>query len=151
MSDLRELYQELILEHSKRPRNFGELRDASHRAKGDNPLCGDRIDIGLRLEDDVIADIHFLGDGCAISIASASMMTEALKGKTKAEATELLDRFHDVVTGKASDIVSEALGKMAVFAGVRDYPVRVKCATLGWHTVRAALDNDNDSETVTTE
>ena len=152
MHDLRELYQELILDHSKQPRNFREVDDASNRAKGNNPLCGDQIDIYLKLENDVIADISFHGVGCAISTASASMMTEALKGKTKKEVQELFEQFQDVVTGKdESSAASKALGKLAVFAGVRDFPVRVKCATLAWHTVRAALDEDEDKEIVSTE
>ena len=152
MHDLKELYQELILDHSKQPRNFRELDDASDRAKGNNPLCGDQIDIYLKLENDVIDDISFHGTGCAISTASASMMTEALKGKTKKEVQELFERFQDVVTGKnGSSAASKALGKLAVFAGVREFPVRVKCATLAWHTVRAALDEDKDREIVSTE
>jgi nitrogen fixation NifU-like protein len=153
MQDLRELYQELILDHSKRPRNFGELPDANLRAKGNNPLCGDRIDIYLKLEEDVIADIRFDGAGCAISTASASMMTETLKGKTKTEVEALFDQFRDFVAGDIESSAPKALGKLTVFAGVREYPVRVKCATLAWHTVRAALDNENnkDGEAVTTE
>ncbi len=151
MQDLRELYQEVILDHSKRPRNFRELGDASHRAKGNNPLCGDRIDVFLKLEDGVIVDISFHGSGCAISTASASMMTERLIGKTKEDVRELFDEFHDVVTGKEEPASSTTLGKLAVFSGVREFPVRVKCATLAWHTVRAALDNDIDKETVSTE
>ena len=152
MHDLKELYQELILDHSKQPRNFREIDDASDRARGNNPLCGDQIDIYLKLENDVIDDISFHGTGCAISTASASMMTEALKGKTKKEVQELFERFQDVVTGKnESSAASKALGKLAVFAGVREFPVRVKCATLAWHTVRAALDEDKDREIVSTE
>ncbi len=135
---LRELYQEVILDHTKSPRNFRELENASHDAKGHNPLCGDRLSLYILVEDGVIRDVSFKGAGCAISTASASMMTEALKGKTEAEAEALFGAFHDVVTGKEG-ADEEALGKLAVFAGVRDYPVRVKCATLAWHTLRAAL------------
>ena len=135
---LRELYQEVILDHTKNPRNFRELENASHDAKGHNPLCGDRLSLYILVEDGVIRDVSFKGAGCAISTASASMMTEALKGKTEAEAEALFGAFHDVVTGKEG-ADEEALGKLAVFAGVRDYPVRVKCATLAWHTLRAAL------------
>ena len=130
---LRELYQEVILDHTKNPRNFRELENASHDAKGHNPLCGDRLSLYILVEDGVIRDVSFKGAGCAISTASASMMTEALKGKTEAEAEALFGAFHDVVTGKEG-ADEEALGKLAVFAGVRDYPVRVKCATLAWHT-----------------
>ncbi len=135
---LRELYQEVILDHTKSPRNFRELENASHDAQGHNPLCGDRLSLYILVEDGVIRDVSFKGAGCAISTASASMMTEALKGKTEAEAEALFGAFHDVVTGKEG-ADEEALGKLAVFAGVRDYPVRVKCATLAWHTLRAAL------------
>ena len=135
---LRELYQEVILDHTKNPRNFREIENASHDAKGYNPLCGDRLSLYIFVEDGVIRDVSFKGAGCAISTASASMMTEALKGKTEAQAEALFGAFHDVVTGKQG-ADEEALGKLAVFAGVRDYPVRVKCATLAWHTLRAAL------------
>ncbi len=135
---LRELYQEVILDHTKSPRNFREIENASHDAKGHNPLCGDRLSLYILIEDGVIRDVSFKGAGCAISTASASMMTEALKGKTEAEAETLFGAFHDVVTGKEG-ADEEALGKLAVFAGVRDYPVRVKCATLAWHTLKAAL------------
>ena len=135
---LRELYQEVILDHSKKPRNFRKLENPSHEAKGHNPLCGDRLELYVDVDAGVIRDVSFEGAGCAISTASASMMTDAVKGKTEAEADALFAAFHDVVTGKglADD---DALGKLAVFAGVRDYPVRVKCATLAWHTLRAAL------------
>jgi len=146
MHDLRELYQEVILDHSKQPRNFRKLADPTNRAKGNNPLCGDRIDIYLKLEEGVIREISFHGVGCAISTASASMMTERLKGKTKTEVQELFDQFHEVVTGKQESTASKTLGKLAVFAGVREFPVRVKCATLAWHTVRAALDEDKDKD-----
>lgn len=136
--ELRELYQEVILDHSKNPRNFRELENASHDAKGHNPLCGDRLALYVVVDDGVIRDVAFKGAGCAISTASASMMTEALKGKTEAQAEALFGTFHDVVTGKR-DASDDELGKLAVFAGVRDYPVRVKCATLAWHTLKAAL------------
>ena len=145
---LRELYQEVILDHTKNPRNFRELENASHDAKGHNPLCGDRLSLYILVEDGVIRDVSFKGAGCAISTASASMMTEALKGKTEAEAEALFGAFHDVVTGKEG-ADEEALGKLAVFAGVRDYPVRVKCATLAWHTLKAALVDKK--EAVSTE
>ncbi len=145
---LRELYQEVILDHTRNPRNFREIENASHDAKGHNPLCGDRLSLYIVVEDGVIQDVSFKGAGCAISTASASMMTEALKGRTKAEAEALFGAFHDVVTGKQG-ADEEALGKLAVFAGVRDYPVRVKCATLAWHTLKAALVDK--AEAVSTE
>ena len=141
---LRELYQEVILDHSKNPRNFGEIESASHSAKGHNPLCGDRLELYLVVEDGVIQRVAFRGAGCAISTASASMMTDALKGKSEAEAEKLFGVFRDLVTGEGSSD-ADALGKLAVFAGVRDYPVRVKCATLAWHTMHAALANETDA------
>jgi nitrogen fixation protein NifU and related proteins len=138
MSDLRELYQEVILDHHKRPRNFHKLEDANRHAEGFNPLCGDKIQLYLRVEDGVVRDAGFEGSGCAISTASASLMTEMLKGKTEAESEALFQKFHDLVTGKSMPD-SASLGKLAVFSGVREYPVRVKCAVLAWHTLRAAL------------
>jgi len=142
MSDLRDLYQEVILDHTKRPRNFHKLEKANHKADGYNPLCGDKITVYLELEGDVLRNISFQGSGCAISTASASMMTESLKGKTTAEAQALFECFHDLVTGKpASQSNTPDIRKLAVFTGVREFPVRVKCASLAWHTLRAALDN----------
>jgi nitrogen fixation NifU-like protein len=148
MSELRELYQEQILEHSKTPRNFRELANANHKAEGYNPLCGDHFTIYLDLEGDKIQDVTFQGSGCAISKASASMMTQVLKGKSKEDAAKLFENFHSLVTGK-SEGDRESLGKLAVFAGVCEFPVRVKCATLAWHTLQAALEGKQDS--VTTE
>ena len=148
MSDLRELYQDVILEHSKAPRNYRELQDANHKAEGYNPLCGDHFTIYLHLEGDKIKDVTFQGSGCAISKASASMMTQSLKGKSKEEAGKIFERFHELVTG-AGNGDREALGKLAVFAGVSEFPVRVKCATLAWHTLQAALEGKQDS--ITTE
>lgn len=153
MSDLRDLYQELILEHSKAPRNFRALPDASRHAEGYNPLCGDHFTVYLQMNGDSIRDVAFQGTGCAISKASASMMTQTVKGKTKAEAEELFHRFHELVTnepnatgGGANGASNEDnFGKLAVFAGVRDYPVRVKCATLAWHTLHAALEGAQQS------
>ena len=141
MGELRDLYQEVILDHSKRPRNFGELAGANRRAEGYNPLCGDRETVFIRLEDDVLKDVGFRGTGCAISTASASMMTEALKGKTRAQAEALFQRFQDLITGRDGhgDQDGSDLGKLTVFSGVREFPVRVKCATLPWHTLKAAL------------
>ena len=150
MSDLRELYQQVILDHSKKPRNFVKLDGANRTAEGHNPLCGDEVTIYLQLEDDVIRKIGFQGSGCAISKASASMMTDSLKGKSSAEAQILFERFHDLVTGGEDQEGDPAsLGKLAVFSGVREFPVRVKCATLAWHTMRAALEGKG--ETVSTE
>ncbi len=138
MAELRDLYQEVILEHSKHPRNFRELESANHHAEGFNPLCGDHFTIYVDVEDGRIRDIAFQGSGCAISKASASMMTQALKGKTTQEAEALFQKFHHVVTGK-NGTESSDLGKLTVFAGVSEFPVRVKCATLAWHALNAAL------------
>lgn len=140
MDSLRELYQEVILDHSKRPRNFRELEAASHQAKGHNPLCGDRLSLFLLVDDGVIQDVSFKGAGCAISTASASILTEMLKGKALEEADAIFGEFHELLTAPEAPADSEMLGKLAVFAGVRDYPVRVKCATLAWHTFKAALE-----------
>jgi nitrogen fixation NifU-like protein len=148
MSDLRELYQDVILEHSKAPRNFRELPKANHKAEGYNPLCGDHFTVYLDLEGGKIQDVSFQGSGCAISKASASMMTQSVKGKSKEEAEKLFARFHQLVTG-AENGDREALGKLAVFSGVSEFPVRVKCATLAWHTLEAALEGKQDP--VTTE
>jgi len=144
MSDLRDLYQEVILDHSKRPRNFRALPGASHRAEGYNPLCGDRATVYLRLEGDRLSDVAFEGSGCSISTASASMMTESVKGKSREEVERLFTRFHDLVTA-APDRGGKAapeLGKLAVFSGVSEFPVRVKCASLPWHTLKAALERE---------
>ena len=138
MGDLDELYQSVILDHNKSPRNFRKLADASAHAEGRNPLCGDHFDIWVRLQGDVIEDVSFEGQGCAISKASASMMTQAVKGKTVSEARALFDRFHEVVTGTATGALP---GKLEVFRGVSAFPIRVKCATLSWHAMKAALEN----------
>ena len=141
MSDLNELYQQVILDHYKRPRNFHKLPDANRTAAGNNPLCGDEITVYLHLDGEVIQDISFEGAGCAISKASASMMTAALKGKTRAEAKLLFDKFHKMVTGNRERHADPiGLGKLEVFCGVSEFPVRVKCASLAWHTLNAALD-----------
>ncbi len=141
MSDLRELYQEVILDHNKRPRNFRSIADATRVARGHNPLCGDRLTLYLTLDGSRIADVAFEGSGCAISKASASLMTEALKGRTVDEAERLFTQFHDMVTAPADvDVQTSGLGKLAVFAGVREFPARVKCASLAWHTLKAAVD-----------
>ena len=151
MGELRELYQEVILDHSKRPRNFGELVGANRRAEGYNPLCGDRETVFVRLEGDVLEDVGFRGAGCAISTASASMMTDAVKGRTRAEAEALFERFHRLITGRDGPKRpgGPELGKLEVFSGVREFPVRVKCATLPWHTLKAALAGVD--QTVSTE
>lgn len=140
MSDLGELYQSVILDHNRNPRNLGSLESATGRAEGRNPLCGDELTVWVRLESDRIGEIRFTGDGCAISRASASLMTEAVKGKTRGEALALFGRFHELVTGTLpADRRPESLGKLAVFGGVSEFPIRVKCASLAWHTLRAAL------------
>lgn len=141
MSDLRELYQEVILDHNRQPRNFRAIEKPTRTAKGHNPLCGDRLTLYLVLDGERISDLSFEGSGCAISKASASLMTESLKGRTVAEAEALFDRFHELVTAAADAPVSTAgLGKLAVFSGVREYPARVKCASLAWHTLKAAVE-----------
>ena len=150
MPDLRELYQEVILEHCKAPRNYREMATANHRAEGYNPLCGDHFTVYLSLEGDSIRDISFQGSGCAISAASASMMTQSVKGKTKAQAEHLFDQFHKLVTDQSPANGNRAeLGKLAAFSGVSEFPVRVKCATLAWHALHAAMQGKQ--ETVSTE
>jgi nitrogen fixation NifU-like protein len=150
MSDLRELYQAVILDHHKKPRNFRALEGANRHAEGFNPLCGDRVTVYLKLEGDLVRDISFQGSGCAISTASASLMTEALKGKTRGEAEGFFRKFHELVTGPPDETPEAAgLGKLAAFSGVREFPVRVKCATLAWHTLQAALAGEE--KTVSTE
>lgn len=146
--ELKELYQQVILDHNKSPRNFRKIDNPSAFAEGYNPLCGDRIDIYLKFDDDHISDISFQGSGCAISKASASLMTSMLKGKSKKEAEELFNRFHNLVTDKLGDNPNiDDLGKLAVFAGVRDFPARVKCASLAWHTLMNALHGKNEQAT----
>ena len=142
MSELTDLYQEVILDHNRRPRNFRALDEPSRTQEGYNPLCGDRLIVYVKLAGDVIEDVTFQGTGCAISKASASLMTDALKGKTIVEAREMFDRFHDMVTS-SPDMPAADLGKLSVFAGVREYPTRIKCASLAWHTLKAAVSNDH--------
>ncbi len=150
-SELRELYQEVILDHNKSPRNFRKIENASHFAEGYNPLCGDHIDVYVTMEDDVVKDVAFQGSGCAISKASASLMSTMMKGKKRDEAEKLFHKFQDLITGKLGDNPTiEDLGKLAVFAGVRDFPSRVKCASLAWHTIMAALKKE-DKKFITTE
>jgi nitrogen fixation NifU-like protein len=143
--DLRELYQEVILDHNKRPRNFRVPDPVNRRAEGYNPLCGDKITVFLYIDGNVIRDLGFQGTGCAISKASASMMTDALKGKSLEEADEFFGKFHTMLTAPAtSEVEMDALGKLAVLSGVREYPMRVKCASLAWHTLKAAMQAEHD-------
>jgi nitrogen fixation protein NifU and related proteins len=150
MSDLRELYQEVLLDHNRRPRNFQKLEGADRKAEGYNPLCGDQVTVYLKLDGDVIREITFQGSGCAISKSSASMMTMSLKGKTRGEAEALFQRFHQMLTGDPGKReVPDGLGKLTVFSGVCEFPIRVKCATLPWHTMHAALEGK--AERISTE
>lgn len=149
MSELTDLYGEMILEHNKKPRNFRRLEDANRSAEGSNPICGDQIAVDVKLEDGVLADVAFHGSGCAISKASGSIMTVEVKGKTKEEAEALFRVFHELVAGEGPPADPESLGRLAVFSGVREFPARVKCASLAWHTLRAALEGRRDP--VTTE
>ena len=143
MSDLRELYQEMILDHNRSPHHFHELADANRTARGNNPLCGDQLTVYLKLNQDKINAISFVGSGCAISKASASMMTDALQGKTKHEALQLFEMFHEMVTGHTELAGPSKMGKLAVFSGVAEYPARVKCASLAWHTMKSALEGSD--------
>lgn len=148
-TDLQDLYQEVILDHNKRPRNFGRLDAATHQAEGYNPLCGDRVTVYLEVDGDRVAAIRFDGSGCAISTASASVMTEMVKGKSRAEVEAIFHRFHDLLTTESGEAAAAELGKLAVFAGVKEFPIRVKCATLVWHTLLAAMKGEK--ETISTE
>ena len=149
MSELSELYQQVILDHNKKPRNFRKLENANHTAEGYNPLCGDQLTVYLALENDLVKEVGFEGSGCAISKAAASMMTQAVKGKSKQQAEDLFQEFHSMVTGELNEEMEEnSLGNLKIFAGVREFPVRVKCATLPWHTLHAAL---NKKDQVSTE
>ena len=141
MSELRDLYQEVILDHHKRPRNYRAMEDATRHAQGHNPLCGDRVTIFVRMTGDKVEDVSFQGSGCAISKASASLMTDALKGKTVGEARELFEQFHDMITSNPETPPAD-LGKLSVLAGVREFPTRIKCASLAWHTMKAAVASD---------
>ena len=148
MSELSELYQQVILDHNKKPRNFRKLETANHSAEGFNPLCGDQLTVYLNLEDDAVKEISFEGSGCAISKAAASMMTQALKGKSKQEAEQLFTEFHSMVTGELDEAATtNGLGNLRIFSGVREFPVRVKCASLPWHTMHAALNNQETTST----
>ncbi|KAF3977296.1 MAG: SUF system NifU family Fe-S cluster assembly protein [Methylococcales symbiont of Iophon sp. n. MRB-2018] len=143
--DLRDLYQEVIFDHNRNPRNFRVMENPDREVEGFNPLCGDRLTLFLKIQNNAISDASFQGSGCAISTASVSLMTEIVKGKTKNEAEELFQQFHAMTTGKDDQIDLKAIGKLAVLAGVREYPARVKCATLAWHTLDAALKNKEKS------
>jgi len=152
MTDLRDLYQEVIIDHAKHPRNFRKPEGANRTAEGVNPLCGDKVTLYLEVADGTIRDIAFQGSGCAISKASASMMTDTLKGKTLTEARDLFEQFHEMVTGTADPALdADRLGKLAVFEGVRNYPARVKCASLAWHTLRSAIDARDEIVSTETE
>jgi nitrogen fixation NifU-like protein len=144
---LQDLYQEVIIDHSKRPRNFHQMADATRRVEGYNPLCGDKLALFVKLDGEVLRDVSFVGAGCAISTASASLMTESVKGKSRQEAVALMERFHDLLTTEKPQ--ADGLGKLTVFSGVREFPARVKCATLAWHTLKSALTGE--SEAVSTE
>lgn len=150
LDQIRDLYQEVVFDHNRNPRNFRVMEDATRKIEGFNPLCGDKITLYVKVNDGVIEDVSFQGSGCAISTASASLMTEIVKGKTEDEAQHLFDIFHRITTGKNDEAVNlEDIGKLAVLAGVRAYPARVKCATLAWHSLQAALKSESD--TVSTE
>ena len=144
MSELTDLYQEVILDHNRRPHNFRVIESPSAKQEGYNPLCGDRLTLYLTLDGDVITDAAFQGQGCAISKASASLMTDSIKGKTVAQARDLFDHFHAMITSD-TDTPTEDLGKLSVFSGVRDYPTRIKCASLAWHTMKAAVAHESDA------
>ena len=150
--NIRELYQTVILDHNSKPRNFGELEGANRRIEGFNPLCGDHFTVFLKMDGERVEEISFTGTGCAISKASASLMTTTVKGKTQGEVLELFDQFHHLVTADlAEEFDIESLGKLAVFSGVREFPARVKCATLSWHTVKTGVTSDEFSASVSTE
>ena len=142
MSNTDALYQEIILEHNRKPRNFREMSDADRTIEGRNPLCGDALTLWMKLQGDTISDVSFKGQGCAISKASASLMTAAVKGKTRAEAEQLFDQFHDLVTGKLAEADQKSLGSLRAFSGVARFPLRVKCASLAWHAMHSALAGD---------
>lgn len=149
MFDLKDLYQEVIVDHNRSPRNFGELKDADRTIEGYNPLCGDKLNLYIKFDGEHISDVKFDGSGCAISVASASLMTEAMKGKTKTDAEHIFNDFHELLTARDMPADVEKLDKLAALAGVRDYPTRIKCATLCWHTLHSALEGKE--EPVTTE
>lgn len=145
MFDLKDLYQEVIVDHNRSPRNFGKIENADTTLEGFNPLCGDRLTIYIKTDNDIITDIRFDGSGCAISVASASLMTEAMKGKSVEEAQNIFDQFHDMVTDENHELDFDKLGKLAALAGVKEYPSRIKCATLCWHTLNSALSGNEQA------
>lgn len=147
MTELQELYQDVILDHNRSPRNFGELPNCTHRAEGFNPLCGDHLTLQLLLDGDIISQANFTGNGCAISKASASILTDEIKGKTVDQANEMFNQFHRLVMQEPGEISEETLGKTMIFEGVKDYPARVKCATLAWHALNGALNGQTLSTT----
>ncbi len=148
MSEINELYQEVILDHNKNPRNFREMESATNTADGHNPLCGDALKVYVEMEDEKVKDVAFLGSGCAISKASASIMTQTVKGKSREEAETMFNEFHKMVTGELDEETDEnSLGKLKIFAGVREFPARVKCASLSWHTLHAALHGEEEAST----
>ena len=147
MSNLEALYQEVILDHNRKPKNFREIENADRKVEGRNPLCGDQVTVWVKLDGDKVADVSFKGVGCAVSKSSASLMTAAVKGKSKAETEELFDKFHDMVTGKMSDAEREKMGSLAALGGVSKFPLRVKCASLAWHALKSALDGGGEVST----
>ena len=147
MSNLDALYQEVILDHNRKPRNFREIEHADHKVDGRNPLCGDQVTIWLKLDGDTVADVSFKGTGCAVSKSSASLMTSAIKGKSVAETRQLFDRFHTMITGKMSDADRQQMGSLAALGGVSKFPLRVKCASLAWHALKSALDGGGEVST----
>lgn len=149
MTNLDALYQEVILDHNRKPRNFREIADADHRVEGRNPLCGDQVTVWVKLDGDRVVDVSFRGTGCAVSKSSASLMTSSVKGKTVGETRQLFDRFHDMITGKLADAERQHMGSLAALGGVSKFPLRVKCASLAWHALRSALDGSG--ATVSTE
>jgi nitrogen fixation protein NifU and related proteins len=151
MADVRELYQEVILDHNKKPRNYFKIENYDRSAEGNNPLCGDRLSVYLKMDGEKIADASFQGNGCAISKASASLMTTMIKGKGVSEVDGLIENFLKLVTGNSTDAGKEALGKLIVFSGVSEFPVRVKCASLAWRTLQAALNDKNSNPIISTE
>lgn len=152
MEELRELYQQVILDHNNSPRNYGVIDNPSHYAEGDNPLCGDHIDLYVSVDDDIIKDVSFKGKGCAISKASASLMTSEIKGKTIEEANSIFEKFHDMITTNSEVMIDiDKFGKLAVLAGVKKFPLRVKCASLAWHTLSAALQQKMEKVKISTE
>jgi nitrogen fixation NifU-like protein len=147
MSNLEALYQEVILDHNRKPRNFREIENADRHVEGRNPLCGDQVTVWVKLDGDTVADVSFKGTGCAVSKSSASIMTQTIKGKTVAETRQIFDRFHEMITGKMTDAEREQMGSLAALGGVSKFPLRVKCASLAWHALKSALDGGGEVST----